>query len=222
MTQVLTRDFDALPRGVYQVVYADPPWLYYGDPNKDQAAGKHYRCMSFDELAVLPVRQLLAKRAVVCMWTTGPKMAEACCLMSEWGCYYRNVMQVWIKTTKAGRVIKAQGARPSFVKQLDEFIILGSTNERGRTLPIMTEKMEQNGFAPRPNNVHSAKPALFRDRIVELFGENVRRVELFARTTHPGWDAWGNECPCDDARGARLDDLGHDLYGVHRANALET
>ena len=24
------------PSGPFDVIYADPPWLYYGDPNKDQ------------------------------------------------------------------------------------------------------------------------------------------------------------------------------------------
>lgn len=39
---------------------------------------------------------------------------------------------------------------------------------------------------------HSEKPTEIRHRIVELLGD-VPRVELFARTKAPGWDAWGNE-----------------------------
>lgn len=205
MTQLITSDFAVLPHKTYQVVYADPPWKYYGDPNKDQAAGKHYSCMTFDELAALRVRDLLAKRAVICMWTTGPKMAEACCLMTEWGCHFRNIMQVWIKTTKTGKVIGAQGARPSFVKQLDEFLIVGSTNVMGRTLPVFDEKIEQNVFAPRPGNKHSAKPPIVRDRIVQLFGSDVKRVELFSRDVIPGWDAWGNQVPQGDVEVATIE-----------------
>lgn len=189
---IVTTEWGDLPIGSYDLVYVDPPWLYYGDPNKDQAAGKHYRCMSFEELAALPVAALLKKRAVIAMWTTGTKMAEACCLFTEWSCHYRQVLQVWIKTTKDGKPIAGQGVRPSFVKQLDEFLLIGSTTERGRTLPIMSENMPQNGFEPRPGGKHSAKPALFRDRLVELFGD-VKRVELFSRDVVPGWDAWGND-----------------------------
>lgn len=191
-SNIITTRWCDLPTGAYDVVYVDPPWLYYGDPSKDQAAGKHYRCMSFDELAKLPVASLLKQRAVVVMWTTGTKMAEACCLFTEWGCHYRQVLQVWIKTRKDGTPISGQGVRPSFVKQMDEFLLIGATEERGRTLPIMTERLPQNGFEPRPGNVHSRKPALFRDRIVELFGD-VRRIELFSREVVPGWDAWGDD-----------------------------
>ena len=39
---------------------------------------------------------------------------------------------------------------------------------------------------------HSEKPAEARDRLVRLMGD-VPRIELFARTTAPGWDSWGNE-----------------------------
>lgn len=190
--QIITTRWSDLPIGSYDVIYADPPWKYYGDPNKDQAAGKHYECMTFDQLAELDVRSLLKHRAIIAMWTTGTKMAEACALFPRWGCYYRQVLQIWIKTKKDGTPIEGQGVRPSFVKQMDEFLLIGSTTEKGRTLPIMTERMPQNGFEPRPGNVHSRKPALFRNRLVELFGD-VRRVELFSREVVPGWDAWGND-----------------------------
>ena len=39
---------------------------------------------------------------------------------------------------------------------------------------------------------HSTKPQIFRDKIIELFG-NISRIELFARQLVEGWDAWGNE-----------------------------
>ena len=43
-----------------------------------------------------------------------------------------------------------------------------------------------------PVEQHSKKPDVVRDRIVTLMGD-LSRVELFARQTVPGWDAWGNE-----------------------------
>lgn len=39
---------------------------------------------------------------------------------------------------------------------------------------------------------HSEKPAIVREKIVELVGD-VSRIELFARQTAEGWDSWGNE-----------------------------
>ena len=39
---------------------------------------------------------------------------------------------------------------------------------------------------------HSRKPAIIRDKIVELVGD-LPRIELFAREQFEGWDSWGNE-----------------------------
>lgn len=39
---------------------------------------------------------------------------------------------------------------------------------------------------------HSRKPDEVRDKIVELMGD-LPRIELFARQTAEGWDAWGDE-----------------------------
>jgi len=39
---------------------------------------------------------------------------------------------------------------------------------------------------------HSKKPAIIRQRIVELCGDK-SRIELFARKKVEGWDSWGNE-----------------------------
>ena len=178
--------------GRYKLVYLDPCWDYYGDPDKPQAAGKHYNTLPLDELMKLPVRQLLKGHGVVFMWVTGPKFAEGIDLLRTWGLHYRGVAYVWIKTAKDGHVIEGQGVRPSFVKQLDEYVIIGSTQPRGRTLPILTESQGQNIFAPRPGDEHSAKPEEARWRIEELYG-NIPRIELFARCRYPGWDAWGLE-----------------------------
>jgi hypothetical protein len=41
---------------------------------------------------------------------------------------------------------------------------------------------------------HSRKPAIVRDKIVELLGDRPR-IELFARDTADGWDGWGDEYP---------------------------
>jgi hypothetical protein len=65
------------PSQKYEVIYADPPWHYYGDPKKDQAAGKHYDLMSTADIASLPVRSITAPSAALFLWATGPRLPEA-------------------------------------------------------------------------------------------------------------------------------------------------
>ena len=41
-------------------------------------------------------------------------------------------------------------------------------------------------------DIHSRKPIIIKNKIVELIGD-LPRIELFARQKTEGWDAWGNE-----------------------------
>ena len=187
-------DHITFPSGPFDVIYADPPWLYYGDPNKDQAAGKHYPLMSTEDIAALPVRAIAATPAVLFLWATGPRLPEAISVMRAWGFHYRGVAYVWVKTRLDGGIISGQGVRPTFTKPTTEFVLVGSTNARGRAFPLLTQSQGQVVLAPRGR--HSQKPAIVRDRIVELLGDRPR-IELFARQRVDGWQAWGNEAPAD-------------------------
>jgi len=176
--------------GQFKLAYLDPPWMYTGDPDKDQAAGKHYNEMSYEELAVLPVRQLIDDPGVLFMWATSSKLDQAVDLIREWDFFYRGIGYIWIKTAKDGHVIEGQGVRPSFVKPTTELVLIGSTKAEGRTLPIFNEGQSQLVFAPRGE--HSEKPIEVRERIEELFGD-IPRIELFARKRYSGWTSWGLE-----------------------------
>jgi N6-adenosine-specific RNA methylase IME4 len=191
-SSIVTENFQDLIGQNYQLILADPPWLYYGDPNKDQAAGKHYNCMSLDELSSIPISEIRAKKSVIYIWSTGPKLKESIDLMQSWGYYYRTVAHVWIKISKSGNVINGQGVRPSFVKQNAEYILVGSTEQKGRTLTLESESIQQVVMHQRPGQVHSKKPDVFRDLIDETYG-HIKKVELFCRYPAEGWDSWGNE-----------------------------
>jgi N6-adenosine-specific RNA methylase IME4 len=195
--------FAPLPTGPFDVILADPPWAHYGSPTKDQAAGKHYDCIDAETMATLPVFDIVAPRAVLFLWATCPMLAVAIDTLRRWGFHYRGVAFVWVKTSNAGSIISGQGVRPSVVKPTTELVLCGATMRTGRPLSLRTEAMGQvvwdDGsivtspiLAPRPGNVHSAKPDEVRHRIEALFDPLARRVELFARGRQDGWTAWGS------------------------------
>ena len=177
----------------YEIIYADPPWYYYGNPDKPQAAGKHYNLMTTQEIAALPVQTIAAKPSVVLVWSTASKIKDAITVIESWGFYFRGVHQVWVKTTKAGKIIHGQGVRPSAIKPTAEYLLWGATSKQGRPLPILSEKLPHVVLSSRPGGIHSKKPAIFRDMISELWGDWRPRIELFAREKAEGWDAWGDE-----------------------------
>jgi len=178
------------PTKTYDIVYADPPWYYYGSQIKDAAAAKHYPLMRQEELVELPVRSIMSKRAALFLWSTGPRLNFALDLIQRWGLYYRGVAYVWVKTNRKGEAIRGQGVPPTFTKPTTEFVLVASTVPTGRPFPILDFGQAQVVMEPRAE--HSRKPSIFRKHIEELCGRR-SRIELFARESARGWDAWGAE-----------------------------
>ncbi|HTX59434.1 MAG TPA: MT-A70 family methyltransferase [Verrucomicrobiae bacterium] len=176
------------PKRRYDVVYLDPPWYYYGSAVKDAAAAKHYPLMTQRELAELDVASLLAKRAAVFLWATGPRLDFAIDLLRAWKLHYRGIAYVWVKINARGEIIAGQGVAPTFTKPTTELLLVATTNPTGRPFPIRT--MRQAQVVLHRRGAHSEKPGVFRELIVELCGDRPR-IELFARARTPGWDAWG-------------------------------
>lgn len=170
----------------------DPPWSYWGDPNKDAAAGKHYTCMTDEELARIDVHSYLRRHGLLLMWATSPKMDVAIATIAAWGLTYRGVAFVWVKTRKDGTVIGAQGPRASVTKSTTEFVLAATTKKRGRPLPIADESVAQVVLAPRGE--HSEKPAEVYRRIERMYPD-ASKCELFARAERPGWACVGDELP---------------------------
>ena len=76
-----------------------------------------------------------------------------------------------------------------------ELVLLGTKG--AMTKHLKSRKVRQLQDAIRERNVHSRKPQLIRDKIVEMFGNELPKIELFARVKADGWDIWGNELDND-------------------------
>ena len=70
-------------------------------------------------------------------------------------------------------------------------LVLGFSNKKtGRPLPLASDSVVQTVFAPRRE--HSRRPDEVAEWIEALY-PNARKLEMFARETRLGWDAFGNE-----------------------------
>jgi N6-adenosine-specific RNA methylase IME4 len=88
--------FAGLKRASYGALLVDPPSRFRSytairsqDPSSRRDNERHYRTMSFDELAALPVAELAAPSGChlfVC--TSGPFLPQAIALISAWGFKY--------------------------------------------------------------------------------------------------------------------------------------
>lgn len=173
----------------YQVILADPPWSYYGSGTKWAAAAKHYDCVPADEMVEV-ARPPLCDPGIYFQWTTSAMLAQSLALLAAWDLHYRGVAFVWVKTRRDGKVIGAQGVRASITKPTTELVLAASTRAKGRPLPIASEREPQVVLAPRRE--HSRKPDEVAERIERMYPQ-ASKLEMFSRTSRPGWDATGNE-----------------------------
>jgi N6-adenosine-specific RNA methylase IME4 len=142
--------------------------------------------MSLDDIKKLPVADIADDPCILFMWSTWPLMPVWNEVITAWGFQYKTLAFDWVKQyPKSGTICMGAG---SYTRSNSEVCLL-AVRGKGASL-IIDHSIRNVQLAPR--GVHSAKPQLFRDLIVQLVGDRPR-IELFARTTTPGWNVWGNE-----------------------------
>jgi len=189
------------PTKRYNIILADPPWHFssgirsskkigakfqYYTPDTTIGNGK-YATMADEEIKSLPVATILDRDAAIFLWTTDAHLPIAIEVLSDWGAPYKTIAFIWNKKERSGKQVCYYG---KWTMKGSEICLLG-TKGRAHSF-IKSHKVRQLIEAPRDRNLHSKKPAIVRDKIVELLGD-LPRIELFARERVEGWDAWGDE-----------------------------
>ncbi len=185
-----------LPAGPFEVVTADPPWNFKGNSQAKPGrnARRHYPTMSLEEIAAMPVRDVVAKEAILFLWITTPFLVVGAHLpiMKAWGFKPSSSGFVWVKTNG--------GTKKLFLTPKDFWIGTGLTTrknveicligKRGRSLRV-DGGVPELLVSPRRKE-HSRKPDEFFS-LVERYAGPRTRLELFSREDRPGWTCWGQE-----------------------------
>lgn len=185
-----TSPFDGLTPP-YSTIVADPPWQYTKAKTTEQhtregrgrAADRHYDTMTPDELCALPVADLAADLAHLYLWVTNPKLRLGFDVMDAWGFTYQTTL-TWVKVGADGAVIR--GGLGWYFRGATEHVLFGTKGKAG-----IPSGLRKPNVITAQRNRHSAKPAEFFDLVDSV--SPGPSLELFARSTRPGWDAWGNE-----------------------------
>lgn len=167
-----------LPVLRFPVIYADPPWRYEFAESESRAIENQYPTMSLDEIRSLDVASMSTDDAILFMWATSPKLAEAMSVVEAWGFTYRS-SAVWVKP---------QLGMGYYFRQQHELLLVATRGDMPAPAP-----------ADRPRSVvtadrleHSAKPAEFAEAIERMY-PTLPRIELFCRSPRDGWAVWGNQ-----------------------------
>ena len=159
----------------YDVVYADPPWEYRNS-GFEMSAANHYPTMPTHEIAGLKIPT--ADNAVCFMWVTNPLLEDGFAVLKGWGFEYKTCL-VWVKDRHtAGFYVYGQ----------HELLLIGVKGS-GMT-PLDDGKPKSIIYGD--NRQHSRKPDQTYN-IIEAMYPGARKLEMFARRTREGWEAYGNE-----------------------------
>lgn len=170
-----------LPIGVYDVIYADPPWQYDNAILSWGPASLHYPSMRIEDLCAMTIP--VAENAVLFLWTTNPFLQDALTVVEAWGFDYKTNM-VWVKTN-----LQKPGSG-FYVRGRHELLFIAT---KGSFVPDQRDKEPIGSIIMADVREHSQKPDAVYDIIEAMYPEG-KYLELFARgNTRDKWMAWGNE-----------------------------
>lgn len=171
------------PKGEYKTIYIDPPWPEYGGGRIRRGADRHYPLMSVREIKTLPIQGLVHPDGChLYLWVTNNYLQAGLDCIRAWGFEYKTII-TWMKDRKG---------LGQYYRGLTENCLFATTPQK---LPYkLTEGGKRcqgvTGFY-EPRTVHSRKPGEMR-RMIEIVSY-APRIEIFARESFPGWEAWGNQ-----------------------------
>jgi len=165
-----------LPKGKFEVIYADPPWRYeFSSDTKDDIENK-YPTMELEEIKSMDIPS--ADNSVLLMWATAPKTEEAIEVLNAWGFKYRT-NAVWDKEwIGMGYWFRGQ----------HELLLVGV---KGNFSPPESTERVSSVIRERRTE-HSKKPECVYGMIEKMFPDR-KYLELFARNNRDNWTGFGNE-----------------------------
>lgn len=176
-----------LPENKYQLIYADPPWMYDVDLSSGatRSPENNYPVMDLDTLVKFgeKVKEISNKDCVLFMWITAPKLNWMNPVLDAWGFDYKTNL-IWDK-------IKPNMGHYSSVRH--EILIIAGKGNCAPTCDGKTIQSIDSVQSIEKSIRHSEKPVEFR-KIIETLYPTHKKIELFARgESAKGWTFWGNE-----------------------------
>lgn len=181
--------------GAYGVVLADPNWQFLtrGRNGHGKSPERHYRTMSFDRIAALPVWRVAGRSCALFLWCTWPTIEQGLALIKAWGFRYSGLAWEWFKFNPATGKASFGGGYGTR-KNLEPCLLA----IRGAPKRLHADVRD---WLVAPRREHSRKPDEQYPLIERLFGGPY--LEMFARQRwSTRWDAWGDQVDLFRARAA--------------------
>ncbi len=184
--------------GGWKAIVADPPWNFvtrWAQARTDGSNGggdrrPKYDLMTGDQIAELTIANIAAEDCVLFLWACWPNLIEALRVIEAWGFTYKTCAFSWMKANVRQADLFRDDADAHmglgyWTRANSEPCLLATRGKPKR----VSAGVRQGIIEPRRE--HSRKPACVYERIEELVPGPY--LELFSRTSRPGWTMWGNQ-----------------------------
>ncbi len=169
----------------YSIILADPPWDVKAGPpwaSSGKSGDLVYPTMSVGDIAAIDVRSIASDNAHLYLWVINKYIEQSYNIARCWG-FKPSCLLTWCKKPNG---LGLGGA----YSQTTEHLLFC---RRGQ---LKAQKRIDATWFLAERSIHSRKPMLFMDMILEVSGD-LPRIELFSRRKALGWDCWGNEVDSD-------------------------
>ena len=190
----MTFAFAPLKPGAHDFVMIDCPWPFEVRTKNGikKSPEAHYKTMPMDEIAKLPVADLLADGGVVWMWCTWPLFGQQHLICENaWGLKVRTG-GAWSKRTRSGKLRVGTGYVLRTV--CEPFLIAAKHGHKFRARGKALNLIETLDCLELPGRAreHSRKPDEAYE-LVERLTPGWTRADVFAIDVRPGWNQFGDE-----------------------------
>lgn len=174
--------------GQYDLIYADPPWKQSKGGKKsvrENSSGKplDYPVCSLDEIKehLSLATAASGDNAILFLWTIDKYLFEAQEIAESLG-YKLHARMIWDKVTGIPAAFTVRYGHEYLLYMYKGKLTPVAKEERGKIHTVFREKVTK----------HSKKPEIAYE-IIERLYPHLRKLEMYARNTRPGWDCFGNE-----------------------------
>lgn len=173
----------------YDLIYADPPWKQRrGNGVKKvrlNSSGKplDYPVCSLDEIKehLSLATAASGDNSILFLWTIDKYLFEAQEIAESLG-YKLHARMIWDKVTGIPAAFTIRYGHEYLLYMYKGKLTPVAKEERGKIHTVFREKVTK----------HSKKPEIAYE-IIERLYPHLRKLEMYARNTRPGWDCFGNE-----------------------------
>lgn len=176
---------------LYDLILADPPWRQTKGGKKKVRPISSGTELDYPVCSLNEIKEHLRQATSLCgdggtilfLWTIDKYLFDAQRIAEELG-YKLHARMIWNKVTGIPAAFTVRYGHEYLLYMYKGKLTPVATEERGKIHTVFTEKVQR----------HSQKPEISYEIINRLYPKS-KKLELYARQEHEGYDVWGNEVP---------------------------